>query len=239
MNGRVALVTGASSGIGRATALAFHREGATVIAADLAPGDLPQAVRQVRCDVASSAEVGALFAAIGRLDFAVNNAGVEGGRGMTSEYDLDEWQRVLSINLTGVFHCLRAELKLMLPERSGAVVNVASIFGARGATSAPAYVASKHGVVGLTRAAALEVANRGIRVNAVCPGYVETPMVMDRGLGAGRDPAKLAEIVDRQPIRRLGRPEEVAEAILWLCSDASSLVNGETLFTDGGLTARA
>lgn len=239
MKGKTALVTGAASGIGLATARAFLQRGAMVIGADLHRGELDAEASFARCDVSSPEEVDALFDSIGQLDYAVNNAGVEGGRGNAAEYDIADWNRVLAVNLTGVFLCQRRELSLMIARGSGAIVNVASIFGMRGARNAPAYVASKHGVIGLTRAAALEVAARGIRVNAVCPGYIETPMVMERGMAAGSNPDKMQLILAKQPQRRLGKPEEVAESIVWLCSDAASLVNGDALVVDGGLTSRA
>lgn len=239
MIGKIALVTGAGSGIGLAVTRTFLREGARVIAADIERGATPSEARFVRCDVSSADDVAALFDSIERLDVAVNNAGVEGARGVVADYDLAEWQRVLAINLTGVFLCMQQEIRLMQRTGGGAIVNVSSIYGARGAANAPAYTASKHGVLGLTRSAALEVATSGIRVNAVCPGYIETPMVMERGLAAGSDPEKYARIAERQPIKRLGRPEEIAEAVLWLASDGSSFVSGAALFADGGLTAKA
>jgi len=239
--GKVALVTGAASGIGRAVAQAFVRERAHVIASDINICDIEGAV-PARCDVTKAAEAEALVAraidAFGRIDCAVNNAGVEGARGPVAEYDDAEWMRVMNVNLHGVFFCMKHELRAMRQQGSGAIVNVASIFGMRGATEAPAYVASKHGVVGLTRAAALEVASQGIRVNAVCPGYTQTPMLMDRGIQARRDPAAMARIVAREPMERLGSPREIAEAILWLCSDAASFVTGEALAVDGGFLAR-
>jgi NAD(P)-dependent dehydrogenase (short-subunit alcohol dehydrogenase family) len=239
--GKVAIVTGAASGIGRAVAQAFVRERAHVIASDINICDIDGAVA-AHCDVTKAAEAEALVAraidAFGRIDCAVNNAGVEGARGPVAEYDDAEWMHVMNVNLHGVFFCMKHELRAMRQQGAGAIVNVASIFGMRGATEAPAYVASKHGVVGLTRAAALEVASQGIRVNAVCPGYTQTPMVMDRGLQARRDPAAMARIVAREPMERLGSPREIAEAILWLCSDAASFVTGEALAVDGGFLAR-
>ena len=239
--GKVALVTGAASGIGRAVAQAFVRERAHVIAADINICDVDGAV-PARCDVTKPGEAEALVARaideFGRLDCAVNNAGIEGARGPVAEYDDAEWMRVMNVNLCGVFFCMKHELRAMRQQGAGAIVNVASIFSLRGATEAPAYVASKHGVLGLTRAAALEMAPQGIRVNAVCPGYTQTPMVMDRGMQARRDPAAMARIVAREPMERLGSPREIAEAILWLCSDAASFVTGEALAVDGGFLAR-
>jgi NAD(P)-dependent dehydrogenase (short-subunit alcohol dehydrogenase family) len=239
--GKAVLVTGAASGIGRAVAQAFVREGAKVLASDLDVCDVDGAV-SARCDVTKAAEVEALVARaideFGRLDCAVNPAGVEGARAPVAEYDEAEWTRVINVNLCGVFFCLKHELRAMQRQGGGAIVNVASIYGRRGAKDAPAYVATKHGVVGLTRAAALEVAAHGIRVNSVCPGYTSTPMVMDRGIQARRDPVAMARIVAREPMERLGSPREIAEAILWLCSDAASFVTGEALAVDGGFLAR-
>jgi len=239
--GKVALITGAASGIGRAVAQAFVRGGARVLASDIDVCDI-EGVLPARCDVTKPAQVEALVARaideFGHLDCAVNNAGIEGARAPVAEYDEAEWMRVMNVNLCGVFFCMKHELRAMTRQGGGSIVNVASIFGMRGATEAPAYVAAKHGVVGLTRAAALEVAGQGIRVNAVCPGYTATPMVMDRGLQARRDPSTMARIVAREPMERLGSPREVAEAILWLCSDAASFVTGEALAVDGGFLAR-
>jgi NAD(P)-dependent dehydrogenase (short-subunit alcohol dehydrogenase family) len=241
LGGKVAIVTGAASGIGRAVAQAFVRERARVIAADIEICEIDGAL-PARCDVTKPAQVEALVARaideFGRLDCAVNNAGVEGARAAVADYDDAEWARVVNVNLSGVFFCMKHELRAMTRQGAGAIVNVASIFGLRGAAEAPAYAASKHGVIGLTRAAALEVAEHGVRVNAVCPGYVATPMVMDRALNARRDPAAMARIVAREPMQRLGSPREIAEAILWLCSDAASFVTGEALAVDGGFLAR-
>ena len=239
--GKVALVTGAASGIGRAVAQAFVRERARVIAADIDICDIEGAV-PARCDVTKPAQVEAVVARtideFGRVDCAVNNAGIEGARAPLAEYDDAEWMRVMNVNLSGVFFCMKHELRAMTRQGGGAIVNVSSIFGLRGAADAAAYVAAKHGVIGLTRAAALEVASQGIRVNAVCPGYTATPMVMDRGLQARHDPAAMARMVAREPMERLGSPREIAEAILWLCSDAASFVTGEALAVDGGFLAR-
>lgn len=239
--GKAVIVTGAASGIGRAAAQAFVREGARVLASDVNLCDVEGAL-PARCDVTKPAQVEALVARaideFGRLDCAVNNAGIEGARAAVADYDDAEWAHVLNVNLSGVFFCMKHELRAMTRQGGGAIVNVSSIFGMRGAAEAPAYTAAKHGVVGLTRAAALEVAAHGVRVNAVCPGYVATPMVMDRGLNARRDPGSMARIVAREPMQRLGSPREIAEAILWLCSDAASFVTGEALAVDGGFLAR-
>ncbi|GAB6876161.1 glucose 1-dehydrogenase [Thermaerobacter litoralis] len=250
--GKVALVTGAGSGIGRATALAFARRGVRVVVADLDPegGEATVAAlraeggegRFVRVDVGDPAQVEAMVQAcldaFGRLDYAFNNAGTGGAvMGRTGDYPLDDWEQVLRVNLTGVFLCLKYELPVMARQGGGAVVNNASAAGLVGLPKAPAYTASKHGVVGLTRAAAWEYARYGVRVNAVCPGWTETRLVTEGVFGAGTNPAVREQLVQPIALRRLGRPEEVAEAVVWLCSDAASFVTGAALPVDGGITA--
>lgn len=245
---RVALVTGGGSGIGRATAVGFARAGASVAVADLDAGAAAETVGLVRAegasaeafvvDVAVEAQVEELVADVvarfGRLDAACNNAGMPGTFAPLERQSLDDWDRTVAVNLTGVFLCLRAEVPHMVAAGGGAVVNVASAAGLMGFANLPAYVASKHGVVGLTKSVALEVAAQGVRVNAVCPGSIRTPMLA--GFVDGDEQA-LEGMGRMAPMRRLGTPEEVAEAVVWLCSPASSFVTGQALGVDGGVLA--
>lgn len=249
LNGKVALVTGGSSGIGRATALALAREGAKVVVADVMVEGGQETVRLltatggqglfVKTDVSRAAEVEALIgravATYGRLDCAFNNAGVEGAFVTTSEYSEADWDRVVAINLKGVWLCMKYEIAHMLRQGGGAIVNTASGAGLVGVPNLSAYVASKHGVVGLTKTAALEYAKAGIRVNAVCPGVIQTPMVAR--LTSNR-PDLSEALVAAEPMGRTGRPEEVAAAVVWLCSDAASFVTGHALSVDGGYVAQ-
>ena len=246
--GKVALVTGAGGGIGRATALAFAREGARVVASDVDGAGGDETARlvadaggtavHVACDVTRSGEVealvGAAVDAFGRLDCAHNNAGIEGTYARTADCDEEDFDRTCAVNLKGVYLCLKSEIAHMLGAGGGAIVNTASVAGVEGAKNLPAYVASKHGVMGLTRTAALEYATRGIRVNAVCPGPIRTRMleaIMEEN--PRMEPAMIAAV----PMRRLGAPEEIAEAVVWLCSDRASYVTGQGLVVDGGFTA--
>ena len=249
LDGKVALVTGAGGGIGRATALAFAREGARLVASDVEGAGGEETARlvaeaggtaiHVACDVTRPEEVEALVQgavdAFGRLDCAHNNAGVEGAYGRTADCDEESFDRTCAVNLKGVYLCLRAQIAHMLGrEGGGAIVNTASVAGVEGAKNLPAYVASKHGVMGLTRTAALEYATRGIRVNAVCPGPIRTRMLealMEEN--PRMEPAMIAAV----PMRRLGKPEEIAEAVVWLCSDRASYVTGQGIVVDGGFTA--
>ena len=251
-NTKVAVVTGAASGIGRATALAFAREGANVVVSDVATQGGEETVRLikeaggeatfVKCDVSQAEEVKALVTkavdTYGRLDYDINIAGIEGTPAPTADYPEDVWSKVIGINLTGPYLCMKYAIPQMLTQGAGVIVNMASILGVVGFATAGAYAAAKHGLVGLTKVAALEYATQGIRVNAVCPGFIETPMVMERGLAAGSHPEVYQQIAALHPMKRLGKPEEIAAGVVWLCSEAASFVTGQTLIVDGGYTAQ-
>ena len=251
LEGKVALVTGAGSGIGRASSLVFAREGAKVVVSDVNADGGEETVSAIKdlggegifvhADVARAAEVEALVGrvveAYGRLDCAYNNAGIEGYfGGRLHEYPEETWDRLIDINLKGVWLCLKYEISQMLNRGGGAIVNTASVAGLRGSRQMSAYVASKHAVVGLTKSAALEYARDGIRINAVCPGPIDTPM-MGR-LVQGRDEEYTASRQLRQPMGRMGAPEEIAETVAWLCSPAASFVTGHAMSVDGGSTAQ-
>jgi NAD(P)-dependent dehydrogenase (short-subunit alcohol dehydrogenase family) len=239
------LVTGAGSGIGRASALALAATGAAVLVSDV---DLAAAERTVaeiadqggraaanRCDVADPESVAAMVRAcvheLGSLDFAVNNAGVVGAQVPLHEYDLADWHRIIAVNLTGVFLCMREQLTVMYAQGSGAIVNIASEAALKGSAADAVYTASKHGVAGITKTGALEAARRGVRINAVCPGVIETGIL--KGVIA-EHPEVAARSERLMPIGRLGRPEEIAAAVVWLCSESASLVTGHLMAVDGG-----
>lgn len=243
---KVAIVTGGSFGIGKATAKAFAKRGAKVVIADWVEDystlkeiqDDGGTAIFIKCDVSKTSDVTALITetmeTFGRLDFAVNNAGIEGATAPTHECTEENWDKTISINLKGVWLCMKQEIPQMLKSGKGAIVNIASIAGLVGFTGLPAYVVSKHGIVGLTKTAALEYAKQGIRVNAVCPGVIRTAMV-DRV--TGKDKAVEKQFEAMEPVGRMGEPEEVAESIVWLCSDAASFVTGHALAVDGGWIA--
>ncbi len=244
--GKLALVTGGSFGIGRATAIAFARAGAQVVIADIeSNSDTLRAIKQaggdplfMQCDVSKPDQVQTMVQEIvkkfGRLDLAFNNAGIEGDNGPLQECALENWDRVLNVNLKSIFLCMKAQIPLMRSQGSGVIVNCASVAGMMGFINLPAYVASKHGVIGLTRAAALENAKQGIRINAICPGVIKTPMVERVTKG---DPALEASYTAMEPVGRMGQPEEIAAAVLWLCSPESGFVTGAAIPVDGGMTA--
>ena len=248
LEGKVSLITGGGSGIGKASALAFAREGSKVVAADVNVEGGEQTVRLiqdtggeatfVRADVSNSGDVSDMVShavqTYNRLDCAFNNAGISGGRGRIHEYTEDDWSRVLNINLTGVWLCMKYEIIQMLKQGGGAIVNTASVMGLVGGSRSPAYGATKHGVVGLTKTGAVDYAQEAIRINAVCPGYIRTPMIEQSILS---DPVAEERVVSRHPMHRLGTPEEIAEAVVWLCSDAASFVTGHAMTVDGGYVA--
>ncbi len=247
LQGKVLLVTGAASGIGRAIALLAAQEGASVLASDrdTAGEATVEAVRAgggnavfLAADVTRPEDGQRLVAGaverFGRLDVAVNNAGIAGQGSATHELPDDAWQQVIDVNLSGVFYGMKPQLRQMLAQGGGAIVNLASILGQVGMAGTSAYTAAKHGVVGLTQAAALEYAARGIRINAVGPGFIQTPLIRR----IEEDPARQAAIVAQHPIGRLGLPQEVAELVVWLASDRASFVTGAYYPVDGGYLAR-
>jgi NAD(P)-dependent dehydrogenase (short-subunit alcohol dehydrogenase family) len=247
--GKAVLVTGASSGIGRATAEAFAREGARVVVADVLDDAGRETVERIEAaggtatfvsaDVSNAADVENMVrharSAYGRLDCAFNNAGVEGDMANTVDCTEENWDRTLAINLKGVWLCMKYEIPVMLEHGGGAIVNCASVAGLVGFRNLPAYSASKGGVVELTRTTALEYSDQGIRVDAVCPGVIRTPMI-DRIVHG--DAEAESEFTALEPIGRMGEPEEIADAVLWLCSGRASFVTGHALVADGGLVAQ-
>ena len=248
LDGKVAIVTGGSSGIGLAAAQGFAANGAKVVIADVTDGsEAVEGIKQdggdalfVKTDVSKTADVRAMVDAAvntyGRLDFGVNNAGIGGPSATTGDYTEEDWNRVIGINLTGVWSCMKYQLEQMVKQGSGVIVNMASILGWVGFSHAPAYVAAKHGVIGLTKAAAIEYATQGIRINAVCPAFIYTPLLENAGMSEGSDQYNM--LVGLHPMGRLGKPEEVSDLVLWLCSDGASFVTGSAYLVDGGYVAR-
>ena len=249
MKDNVVIVTGAASGIGRATALAFARVGARLALADVNESGGAETLSAVQaagaeaifvgCDVGEEAAVGALVAKtvqrFGRLDCAFNNAGIENDPKPLADVDAAAFDRVVRTNVRGVYLCMKAEIAAMLRQGKGAIVNTASVAGLVGAAGLTPYVATKHAVVGLTKSASAEYAAAGIRINAVCPGLIKTPMLDRLVASLGAD--ALHMIVATTPIRRLADPEEVAAAVVWLCSDAASFVTGFPMAVDGGFVS--
>ena len=247
-SGKIAVVTGGSSGIGLATAQAFATVGTKVVIADIEDGTKAvEGIKKaggdavfVRTDVSKSSDIRALVRTTvetyGQLDFAVNNAGIGGPAATTGNYAEQDWNRVIGINLTGVWLCMKYELEQMLKQGNGVIVNMASILGWVGFANSPAYVAAKHGVLGLTKTAAIEYAAKNIRINAVCPAFIETPLLEKAGITEGSDVYNA--IASLHPMKRLGKPEEVADLVLWLCSEGASFVTGSAYLVDGGYVAQ-
>ncbi len=248
MASKVAFVTGASSGIGRATAAAFAARGYAVAIVDRDEAGGRETEAQIRaangecqfvgCDVTDDASVkqavDLAVARYGRLDAAFNAAGIDGEVGrMTADCTIENWHRIIAIDLTGVWHCMRHQIPAMLAHGGGAIVNCASIAGIAGAAYCGAYTAAKHGVVGLTKAAALEYGKQGVRINAVCPGMIVTPMTQKEQIKE-----LVSALAADSPLGRMGQPEEIAAAVLWLCDDAASFVHGQAIAVDGAFTSR-
>lgn len=244
---KVAIVTGGSFGIGRATALAFAKRGAKIVIADWKENQETMDLIEnlggeaifVKCDVSKSDDVKSLvektILTFGRIDFAFNNAGIEGISAPVQDCTEENWDKTIAINLKGIWLCMKYEIPEMLKKGAGVIINCSSVAGLIGFQSSPAYVASKHGVIGLTKTAALENAKTGIRVNAVCPGIIKTPMI-DRVTRNNEEIEK--QFTNMEPVGRMGQPEEIANAVIWLCSDEASFVTGVAIPVDGGFVAQ-
>lgn len=244
---KTAIITGGSFGIGKATALAFASKGANVVIADIIEDhETLELIKKsggnaifVKCDVSKASDVkkmiDAAISSFGTIDFCFNNAGIEGISALTHECTEENWDHTIDVNQKGVWLCMKHQIPVMLIQGKGVIVNNASVAGLVGFQNLPAYVASKHAIIGLTKSAALEYAKKGIRVNVVCPGVIKTPMI-DRFTGNNKEVEKQFE--NQEPIGRLGQPEEVANAVIWLCSDQSTFVTGVTLPVDGGWVAQ-
>ncbi|MCX7044885.1 MAG: SDR family oxidoreductase [Candidatus Sumerlaeota bacterium] len=253
LQGKIALVTGGASGIGKAASLAFAREGAKVIVADINSEGGEATAHQieqnggkaafVKADVSRVADVEALInqcvGIYGRLDCAFNNAGIAGARAAFADFPEDSWDEIIRVNLKSVWLCMKHEIRQMLVQGGGAIVNIASTGALAGSPNSCAYCASSHGILGLTKTAALECAKSGVRVNAVCPGVIRTPMIerMIARAPEGERPKAEAQMASRSPMGRMGAPEEVAAAVIWLCSPAAGFVTGAALPLDGGFVA--
>ncbi|MFO8036078.1 MAG: SDR family oxidoreductase [Anaerolineales bacterium] len=248
LEGKVALITGGASGIGRTTAEFYAREGARVLVSDVDQEGGKETAHRIQssggeavffeADVSNPSDCEDMVAAavdqFGQLDIACNNAGIAGEENLIADYSIEGWQQLVSINLSGVFYCMKYEIQAMLESGGGSIVNISSILGKVGLAGAPAYVSSKHGVVGLTETAAVEYGKDNIRVNAVGPGFISTPMIS----AMEEDEEAYQQLVNMHPIGRIGEPEEVAELIIWLSSDKASFVTGAYYPIDGGYLAR-
>lgn len=244
---KVAIVTGGASGIGKATALAFAKKGAKVIVVDWKENaETVDIIKKsggealfIKCDVSKLSDVKAMvektIATFGRLDYAFNNAGIEGKQGGTQDCSEENFDKTIGVNLKGIWLCMKYEIPEMIKQGKGVIVNCSSVAGLVGFAGLPAYVASKHGVIGLTKTSALECAKLGIRVNAVCPGVIQTPMI-DRI--TGKDKEAIEQFTGLEPVGRFGQPEEIANAVIWMCSDGASFVTGHAMAVDGGFVAQ-
>lgn len=244
---KTVIITGAANGIGKATAIAFGERGANVVVADIVgTSETVNAITLaggkaigVKCDISKESDVKAMvektIATYGKLDYAFNNAGIEGVMTLTQDYTEEAWQRTIDVNLKGVWLCMKYEILEMLKTGGGSIVNCASIAGLVGFFGASAYVASKHGVVGMTKTAALENAKTGIRINAICPGVIHTPMIDRYTKGDKQIESQLASAA---PMSRMGQPEEIADAVIWLCNPGASFVTGQAIAVDGGWTTQ-